>query len=325
MAAEGRNREMSESSKNNGNTGGSKKNGFALFHVFNAVPSLYKGIFCIVMAAFWFSLMNLFVRLSGDVPSMQKSFFRNFVAFLFALVIMKRQHIGFSGKKENLPGLFFRSLFGTIGILCNFYAVDHMVLSDASLLNKMSPFFAILASMVLLKEKVKPVQLLIVICAFLGSLFIIKPTAAILESGASLIGLFGGLCAGLAYTYVRVLGLRGEKGPFIVCFFSAFSCLCVLPNLILNYHPMTMVQLLFLLAAGLAAAGGQFSITAAYCYAPAREISVYDYSQILFSALFGFWFLGQIPDVWSVVGYVIICSMAVAMFFYNNRKAAGDR
>lgn len=286
--------------------------------------TIYKGIFCIVMAAFWFSLMNLFVRLAGDIPSMQKSFFRNLVSFFFAFYLLRRQHIHFSGKKGNLWALFCRSLFGTIGVLCNFYAVDHMVLSDASMLNKMSPFFAILFSVFLLKEKVKPVQLLIVVAAFLGSLFIIKPTAALFESSASLIGLAGGLCAGLAYTYVRVLGVKGEKGPFIVCFFSAFSCLFLLPFLIFDFHPMTGMQLVFLLAAGFAAAGGQFSITAAYCYAPAREISVYDYSQILFSALLGFLFLGQIPDHWSVIGYVIICLMAVAMFVYNNRRRPAE-
>lgn len=286
--------------------------------------TVYKGIFCIIMAAFWFSLMNLFVRLSGDIPSVQKSFFRNLVAFFFALYLLRRQHIHFSGKKENLWALFCRSLFGTIGILCNFYAVDHLLLSDASMLNKMSPFFAILFSVFLLKEKVKPAQVLIVVAAFLGSLFIIKPTSALLGSGASLIGLAGGICAGLAYTYVRVLGVKGEKGPFIVCFFSAFSCICVLPFLLFDFHPMTGTQLLLLLAAGAAAAGGQFSITAAYCYAPAREISVYDYSQIVFSALLGFLFLGQIPDGWSVAGYFIICLMAVLMFLYNNRRQPAE-
>ena len=83
---------------------------------------------------------------------------------------------------------------------------------------------------------------------------------------------------------------------------------------------MTGRQLLILLLAGLSAAGGQFSITAAYSYAPAREISVYDYSQILFSAGLGYFAFGQIPDWMSWLGYLIICSMAVAVFFYNNRK-----
>jgi drug/metabolite transporter (DMT)-like permease len=136
----------------------------------------------------------------------------------------------------------------------------------------------------------------------------------------ALIGLCGGICAGIAYTMVRILGQRGEKGPFIVCFFSGFSCLVTLPYLLFCYAPMTWQQILILLGAGLAAAGGQFSITAAYVYAPAKEISVYDYSQIIFSAMIGYVLFHQVPDQYSILGYMIIIAMALAMFFLNNSK-----
>lgn len=280
----------------------------------------YKGILCILAAAFCFALMNAFVRLSGDLPSIQKSFFRNAVAMIFAYIILKKKHESFKPVKGNLGLLILRSTFGTIGILCNFYAVDHLVLSDASMLNKMSPFFAIIFSYLFLSEKINLVQGLGVIVAFIGSLFIIKPTFSNMALIPSIIGLVGGIGAGAAYTTVRKLGQRGEKGPFIVFFFSAFSCLVTLPYLIFNFHGMSFVQLLFLLLAGLSAAGGQFAITAAYCYAPAKEISVYDYSQVIFSAVLGFFLFGQIPDGFSILGYILICGMAVYMFLYNTGK-----
>ena len=280
----------------------------------------YLGIIYIILAAFFFALMAMFVRLAGDIPSIQKSFFRNLVSLVFAGVILVREKAWFSGKKENIKYLLMRAAAGTIGILCNFYAVDHMVLSDASMLNKMSPFFAIIFSYFILKEKVTVSQAVIVAGAFLGSLLIIKPTTAIFGSPAALVGLLGGLGAGVAYTYVRVLGKKGEKGPFIVFVFSAFSCLVTLPWLILDFHSMSGIQFLYLLLAGLSAAGGQFSVTAAYFHAPAKEISVYDYSQILFSAVLGFVVFGQLPAVLSWMGYIVICSMAVVMFLYNQKK-----
>ena len=278
-----------------------------------------KGILCILSSAFFFALMNLCVRLSGDLPSIQKSFFRNFVAFFFALAFMRRKKIWFSGKSSNIPPLILRSVFGTVGILCNFYAVDHLVLADASMLNKMSPFFAIIFSYLILKEKVSPFQAIAVGGAFLGSLLIIKPTVTGMELFPAVLGFLGGMGAGAAYTMVRYLSERGEKGPFIVCFFSGFSCLVTFPFLIFSCLPMSIWQLAILLMAGLCAAGGQFTITAAYSYAPAREISVYDYSQIVFSAVLGYCVFGQIPDVLSWLGYLIICSMAVGMFFYNKK------
>ncbi|MDO4313630.1 MAG: DMT family transporter [Eubacteriales bacterium] len=279
----------------------------------------YKGILCIVCSAFCFALMNMFVRAAGDLPSIQKSFFRNLVALMFALIIMKRSRIPFRCKRENLKYLIIRSICGTMGILCNYYAIDHLVLSDASMLNKMSPFFAVIFSYFILKEKVDLPQAMFVAVAFLGSLLVIKPTFANMDLIPSLVGLLGGLGAGIAYTYVRKATLNGEKGPLIVCFFSAFSCLVTLPFLIFDYHPMSALQLITLLGAGLSAAGGQFSITAAYSYAPAREISVYDYSQVIFAAGLGFIVFGQIPDFLSWLGYAVICAMAVGMFLYNNR------
>lgn len=280
----------------------------------------YKGIICIIMSAFCFALMSFFVRMAGDLPPIQKSFFRNFVAAIFAGIILMKNGVPFHCKKENLGYMLGRSICGTIGILCNFYAVDHLVLADASMLNKMSPFFAVIFSYFLLKEKITVPQGLFVIGAFVGSLFVIKPTFSNMDLLPSLIGLCGGIGAGAAYTMVRKLGVRGEKGPFIVFFFSTFSCVVTLPWLLFDYHPMSLAQIGILLFAGLSAAGGQFSITAAYCYAPAREISVYDYSQIIFSAGLGFFFFEQIPDLLSWIGYAVICLMAVAMFLYNNRR-----
>ena len=283
--------------------------------------SKYRGICCIVFSAFCFSLMSVFIRLAGDLPSMQKSLFRNLVAVFFAIGIMKKQKVGFSGDRKNLGLLVIRSLFGTMGILCNYYAVDHLVLADASMLNKMAPFFTLLFSFILLREKISLVQGLAVAGAFLGSLLILRPTGFDLTRLPAFVGLLGGMGAGIAYAFVRLLGTRGEKGPFIVFFFSSFSVLILLPFVIAGYHPMQWWQLGSLLLAGLAATGGQFGVTMAYCYAPAREISVYDYSQIIFSTIWVFLFFGQIPDAMSLAGYVIICAMGIWIFVYNKRKA----
>ena len=280
----------------------------------------YKGILFIVLSALCFAFMNMFVRMAGDLPAVQKSFFRNLIAFAIALMIMIRKKEGLQVEKGNWKYMLLRAAFGTIGILCNFYAVDHLVLSDASMLNKMSPFFVILFSFLILKEKLTPIQVTAVCGAFIGSLFIIKPTFLNMNLLPSIVGLCGGLSAGIAYTMVRILGQRGQKGTSVVLFFSGFSCLVTLPYLLLNYHTMTMFQAIVLLGAGLAAAGGQFAITAAYFHAPAREISVYDYSQIIFSALIGFILFHQIPDRYSVIGYVIIIAMALWMFFYNQKN-----
>ena len=280
-----------------------------------------KGILYILMAAFGFSLMSLFVKLAGDLPAMQKAFFRNFVAMIFVMIMMLREKVGFIPPKEHIPDLLGRSFFGTLGLVCNFYALGTLNLSDANMLNKLSPFFAIIFSVFLLREKPKFVQLIGVTVAFVGSLFIIKPGFDNPQVLPAVAGLVGGMGAGIAYTFVRRLGKKQENSRRIIFFFSAFSCLLCLPFLIIQYRHMSLLQLVYLILAGTFACVGQIGITKAYICAPAREISVYDYTQVIFAAALGFLVFGDIPDLLSVIGYILICGAGVAMFFYNKKRA----
>lgn len=279
-----------------------------------------KGILFILLAAFFFCLMSVFVRLSGDVPTMQKAFFRNIVAAAVAIVILLRSGQRVTVKKESLLPLILRSAFGTAGILSNFWAVDHLGIADANMLNKLSPFFAILMSIFILGEIPNRIEWLSVLLAFIGAAFVAKPSSGIVSFPA-LIGIFGGFSAGTAYTFVRRLGLQGVKGPIVVAFFSIFSTLVLLPNFLMNYQPMSVLQLVFLILAGCAAAGGQLSVTAAYQHAPARDISVFDYSQVIYAAAFGIMLFGELPDVWSLIGYVIIIGTAFTKWYLVTQRS----
>lgn len=278
-----------------------------------------QGILFIILAGFFFASMSFFVRLSGDLPTMEKAFFRNAVAVLVAAFMLARTKEGFHVQKGSWPDLLMRSFCGTVGLICNFYAVDHMNIADANILNKLSPFFAILMSYFILKEKANKVEWACVVAAFIGAVFVVKP-AFNMQFVNAMIGVIGGLGAGIAYTFVRKLGKKGERGPMIVMVFSAFSCLCTLPFLTVEFQPMKAVQLLCLLMAGVSAAGGQIFITKAYTKAPAKEISVFDYTQVLFAALLGFVFFGQIPDWMSLVGYLIIIGSAIFKWNYLRKE-----
>ena len=275
------------------------------------ISSKQKGILLILLAGFGFALMGLFVNLAGSIPTMQKAFFRNIVPVFIAGAGLR----GLKGKlhidKGDLMFLILRAGFGTLGIVCNFYALDH--------LNKLSPFFVIIFSFIILKEKISIFQGIAVFGAFLGALFIIKPTGNV-SMFPALIGALGGVGAGAAYTMVRILGKREVNGSLIVFFFSAFSCLFCLPFVAVNYAPMSLYQTAMLILSGVAAAVGQLAITKAYYYAPAKEISIYDYNQIIVSAILGFIFLGQLPDMMSFTGYAIIFAMGIWMYFYNKSK-----
>lgn len=270
-----------------------------------------KGIIYIILAAVGFSLMTFFVRLSGDLPTMQKAFFRNAFALVIAVGTLLAKRERFVIEKPYAWDIFFRCLFGTTGLIANFYAIDRLVLADSNMLNKLSPFFAILVSIPLLKEKPSKMDIVATVIAFIGAMFIVRPTGANMELVPSLVGLYGGFGAGTAYVFVRRAAGKGAKTPVIVICFSLFSCLLTLPFLITNFVPMSASQWMILIMAGLSAALGQFSITTAYRYAPAKKLSVFDYTQVIFATIWGLIFFSEIPTIYSIIGYLIIIGVAV--------------
>ena len=275
------------------------------------------GILFILGAAACFALMNYFVNAAGELPVMQKVFFRNLIATFIVFFLLLRDKQKFRIKsRECLIWLFLRAAVGFLGVVLN-YAIDHIgSISDASILNKLSPFFAILFSVFLLREKPKIPEIIFVLIAFAGAMCVVNPRFD-MQAIPALAGFLSGAAAGFAYTCVRVLGIKGERGNITVFFFSAFSTVVSLPFFIAFYTPMSAMQLLFLILSGVAAAGGQFFITAAYRMAPAKEIAVFDYAQVLFAALLGYFLLDQMPKPLSIAGYCIILVAAVGRWLYN--------
>ena len=291
------------------------------------MKSRAKGILAIVASALGFAVMAACVRLcdscGGPVSSFQKSFFRNLVALLIAAVAFVRSGaspVAASAVGVRAPGraawglLLLRSALGTSGIFANFYALGRITIAEGQTLNKTAPFFTVLLAWLFLGERADRRQLVPLALAFTGVALIAKPGFAGASAFPLATGLLGGVCAGGAYACVRGLRRHGVAPAFIVLFFSAFSCIASVPFMFARFDPMTWRQVLVLFGAGAGAALGQFGITLAYGYAAPREIAVYDYSNILFTAALGFVLFGQVPDAWSWLGAVAIL---LAAFFLH--------
>ena len=294
-----------------------------------------KGISCILLSAFGFALMAMFVRMADGcggepLPAVQKAVFRNLVAVAIAgcAFARLRRSVPRNVAREGTAGrgrlsmpldwrtwgdLILRSVFGTCGIFLNFYAISHIPVGDAMALNKTAPFFTLILSWFLLGERVTARQLLCVAGAFVGAMLVVKPSFASGFSLPAMVGLASGFCAGAAYAFLHRLGRRGVDGAFIILFFSAFSCLACVPFIACCSVTMTPLQFVALIGAGGSAALGQFGITWAYRFAEPRQIAVYDYSGIIFASLLGFLAFGQVPDVLSVLGFAVIIAMAFAL------------
>ncbi|REH83292.1 DMT family transporter [Staphylococcus felis] len=274
--------------------------------------SKVKGIIAILISAVGFSFMAVFFRLAGDLPVFQKSLARNLVAMFIPLFFIIKYKQPFLGKLSSQPLLMLRSTLGLLGVLLNIYAIDHMVLSDADILMKLNPFWTILLSLFFLKEYIKKYQITAMLIAIVGMLFIVKPEFSS-DVVPAVVGLLAGVFAAAAYTAVRALSTR--EAPYtIVFYFSFFSVVALLPFVVFTYQPMSKLQMLYLVLAGLSAAVGQIGITIAYRLAPAKDISIFTYASIIFTAIIGFILFGESPDFYASIGYIIILGASYYMF-----------
>ena len=278
-----------------------------------------KAILLLVSSSFFFALMSMFVRLAGEVPSMQKLVFRNGVSTVIAAAMLLKKHQSLCVPGQSMGPLACRILCGAGAVFCNYYAIDHLLLASSNSLSKLSPFFAILFAGLFLGERISKAQGGCVALAMIGTGFLIFPNMGTLGVSAC-IGLLGGILSGGAHVALRALRKQDRlPGSVIVFWFSAISLLAVLVPSAANWYPMSGMQWLFLLLAGSSCAAAQFSLTEAYRYAPPREIEIFDFSQILFSGLLGFLVFGQIPGIYSWCAYAFILLAGVLLFRTQQR------
>ena len=269
-----------------------------------------KGILFLLLSSAGFALVSLFVRLAGDVPTTEKTLHRNAISTAAIVMLLARSKTSPAVPEGARRDMFFRCLFGCTGMICYLWSIDHMGLADANMLNKTSPFFTILMSFFILGEKPSLKDMICILIMVVGAVLVVKPGQG-LASFPALVALFGGFIAGTAYSFVRKVGLKGIPAPVTVFYYSLFASLVSLPFVIREGFQARGMQVVCLLIVGILASLVQLSLTKAYRLAPAKEISVYEYSQILFAALLGFLVWNEFPDMMSLIGYIIIIGCAV--------------
>lgn len=265
-----------------------------------------------------FSIMQLIVKLSaGAIPTMEQVFVRNFITLFFGLVMALRAKDPLLGKKDNRLLLLGRAVFGYIGVVGYFYATTHMNVADASLLHRSSPFFVILFSAIFLKNRMTRNQVIALLLAFCGSLLVINPSFNV-SMVPALAGVISAAGAGAAYVIINVLKGK-ESNSTIIFVFSAVSCLL---SLIFGGGSFVVpqgIEWLMLLGIGIFAGVGQILLTQSYKMTNPGEVSIINYTGILFSALFGVMFLNEAVSLRSACGIVLIFAAALLLYFTKDK------
>ncbi len=282
------------------------------------MKQLTKGIVFILLSSFFFALMAAFVKAVPNVPLAEKIFFRNIIGVILMGAIILKKKKSFLG--SNVKLLIMRSVFGLLGVGAYFYSIPKLPLSDAVLLNKMSPFLVIIFSVIFLKEEINKLQIYAIILAIIGAGFVIKPqfNFTIIPY---LIGLSSAIFAAAAYTIIRELRKYADPEA-IVFFFCLFSSVTSLPFMLSGGYSLPSGNtLLILLLIGCAATTAQILMTTGYRYAPASQVAIYGYMNIIFSTIIGIIVWNEFPDLLSIIGGVFIILAGIINYMSNNQES----
>ncbi len=262
-----------------------------------------------------FSLMAALAKLAGrSVPVFEIVLARSVVVATLSGISLVRARVPWRGREPRL--LLVRGFLGLGALTCVYYAVVHLPLADATVLQFTNPIWTALAATLFLSEAIAPREVLLALASLGGVIMVARPTvlfghASALDPVAVGVGLLGALLTGAAYVVVR--RLRDEVPMVIVFWFAAVSTAVSLP--VVALHPVLPdpATLGVLLGVGLAAHGGQVLTTWAFRLEPAGRTSAVGYLQIVFAAGWGLLFFHEIPDRWTWAGAAVVVGSTVVL------------
>jgi drug/metabolite transporter (DMT)-like permease len=260
--------------------------------------------------------MSALIKLAAErgIHLLEIMFWRQFVTIPIVIVWLLATTRGISALATKRPGThFLRGIYGTIGMVLNFGAVILLPLAEATTINFTVPIWAVLLSILLLKEKVGVWRWSAVLLGFAGILVIAQPGDGHFPLYGALVALGGAFMIALISIQIADLN-RTDKPLTIVFYFALFSAPLAalsLPFVATAHDPGGW---LLLLGIGLAGALGQLLLTAALRFGSVASVIVMDYSGLFWATLYG-WLLFETlppPTTWLGAPLIVAAGLIIA-------------
>ena len=242
-----------------------------------------------ILSAFFFCLMTVFVKLAGGaVPTIQIVFVRGVITFLFIYIIIKKKGIYLWGRNHFLLSL--RGLMGSVALFFVYESIQRFPLSDSTVIQYLYPIFTTLLAAVILSESVNKSVIFSVFLGFSGVYIILgMPYIGLDISSFNLssiiIAIAGSFLTGLAYVLVRLCS-NMEESPYVIMFyFPLFTVPLSLPFTFYSWVDPSLKTWIILFFVGVFTMLGQFFLTFAYKLLPASRVAPVSYIQVPFSLL----------------------------------------
>jgi drug/metabolite transporter (DMT)-like permease len=280
-------------------------------------PRFSQGVRYMAAGAFFFSVMSLLVKVAGQRLSSQEVVLVRAVITL-ALSWWAVRAAGVPPWGNNRPRLVVRGMVGFLALSGFYYALVHLPLADANVIQYTNPVWAALLAVPVLGERLRGREVASVAVSMAGVVIATRPTflfghgAGALDPLAVGVGLLAAVCSAGAYVTVR--SLRGKEDPLVIVFYFALvSTICAFPTALPGAVWPTRWEWLVLLGVGITTQLGQVCITRGLHLERAGRATATAYLQIVFATLWGALFFAELPDAGTILGALLIVGSTLAL------------
>ena len=279
-----------------------------LIEFFNQNNNPFKKV-NLIFASFFFSLMTVCVKkIDNRIPIYELVFFRSlFSLFITSLIINKRN---LNPWRENKPLLVLRGIFGTIALICIFYAIRNMPLNISTVIQYTYPIFISIFAGILINEKITKNIIIACITGWLGILIILNPYQLSslnveLNNLSIFIAFLGAISTSLAYITVKKLSLT-EDIFIIIKYFPLISLITLSPIVFFNWVTPNFNDLIWMIGIGLFTQAGQTFLTIGIKKLQTSEAATINYLQVFFGSLWGILFFNELININFIIGSLLV-------------------
>ena len=286
--------------------------------MFKSGPS--AGIFWMCMATLISSISGGMVReLAGEIPTMELVFFRNIVALLVLVPIIRLQTIKIPN--FNQAKLYIiRVALAYTGMVMLFFALAHMPIADVYALQYTTPLFTMILAVTILKQHADKHSLAACLIGFIGTLIVMRPGIIEITLASSAALTMALLYAG---TNTTIKLLARQDSPEVITFWTNMIMLpfALLPALFFWVTP-TLSQWPLVIGIAIVSSIGGYGFTRSVSAAEARIVQPFQFSRMIFATAIGWIMFSELPDIWTWIGAGVIFA---ASYYIVYREGFGKR
>lgn len=274
-----------------------------------------------LLATFFFALMNASVKFLGHLPAIEIALLRSVVSLVAAFAFLRYNRIEWRGRSTR--ALLLRGFFGSSSLVLYFITLQRMPLATAVTLQYLSPIFTAIMAIYLVKEPVKPWQWFFFVVSFTGVLMVegfdqrTQPEFVVLGIGSAFF-------SGLAYNMIRQLKLT--EHPLVITFYFPLVSVPVTALLLGTVTWVTPkgTDWLILVFIGLTAQTAQYFMTRSYQSDELSKVVSLKYVGIVYALLFGYFLFGETFSLASHVGMLVVLAGVILNIWYKDRSSVPE-